>query len=326
MGKFLEEEKERQESIKQKLFSAEAQKGGMYKGKIRPFCLPLDLAKENLFGDFRDTATTYFADHKIGWHDGKDSDPSNHLCDSQVCCINFLFAFVNNPKALATLLRPAFPNIQEMLKAEDNSYLTFEWIGRDNYLHEKISKSGTRTRGRNFTSADSMVRFKRIDGKIQTVLIEWKYTESYSETSIKISGSGTDRSATYKDLFEKSDCPIDKTLLPNYISLFHEPFYQLMRQQFLANEMEIIHEDGAEIVSLLHISPMHNDDFHKVTSPKLKSLGNSPTSVWHKLIRNKDRFASINTEKLFEQFPIREFPELTNWHNYIFNRYGWLND
>lgn len=89
---------------------------------------------------------------------------------------------------------------------------------------------------------------------MQIVLIEWKYTESYSGADLKISPSGTDRTGIYRPLFERDDCPFDKDQLPCFDALFVEPFYQFMRQQFLAHEMERAHEMSADTVSVLHIS------------------------------------------------------------------------
>lgn len=54
-------------------------------------------------------------------------------------------------------------------------YVSFEWIGHEDYLKEKKSKDGRRTRGANCTSADAAVMFDREDGLRQIVLIEWKY-------------------------------------------------------------------------------------------------------------------------------------------------------
>ena len=76
-------------------------------------------------------------------------------------------------------MKPVFPDLDEMLPIEDGQYVAFEWIGKQNYLGEKISRNGKRTRGANFTSADAAVMFKLNDGQKQIVLIEWKYTESY---------------------------------------------------------------------------------------------------------------------------------------------------
>ena len=98
----------------------------------------------------------------------------------------------------------------------------------------------------------------------------------------------------------------------------------LMRQQFLANEMELAHELGADVVSVLHIAPAHNLDFRRVTSPKLQPLAKSVIEVWQRLVRESDRFASVHTETLFGPFPADRFPELGAWRDYISARYSWV--
>ena len=163
--------------------------------------------------------------------------------------------------------------------------------------------------------------FERKDKKRHIVLIEWKYTESYNSNFLRFAESGTDRTEIYRHLFECSDCPINKDILPSFDSLFYEPFYQLMRQQFLANEMENAHELGADIVSILHISSSGNKDIHKVTSPELINFGDSPMGVWSKLVKDKSRFISVKTEKFFSNLPVEEFPEIQEWAKYINARY-----
>jgi hypothetical protein len=324
MSKWLESEKQRQASFKQQsaYFSEAARQEGIFKNKLRPFCLPESCAAENLYAPIRADAIDYFAQNKIGWHQGKNDNPSNHLCDSQVCCVNFLFPLASQPDALAALLRPLFPTIHRMAQI-DGQFVAFEWIGQENYLNEMVR--GQRTRGKNFTSADAVVMFERSDGQREIILIEWKYTESYSVENKKIAKSGTDRSQIYAHLFERDDCPLDKATLPHYDSLFYEPFYQFMRQQFLAHEMERAREFNADSVRLLHIAPAHNRDFQRVTSPDLHSLGDNATDVWKRLVKPSDRFISISTESLFGAFPIAEFPALMGWWDYIHQRYAWMN-
>jgi hypothetical protein len=326
MGKFLEGEKPKQAQFKASspYFSDTARSEGVYKGKPRAFCLPIVFAEQNLVPEIRGSALLHFAEHSIKWHDGQNGKPSNHLCDSQVCCVNFLFPFANQPRALVEVLRPIFPTIREMLPIESGQYVTFEWIGQENYLGEKISRNGKRTRGANFTSADAAVMFEQTDGKRQIVLIEWKYTESYGGTSLKIAKSGTDRTTIYKPLFKREDCPINKDLLPNFDSLFYEPFYQFMRQQLLAHEMERAQELGANTVSVLHIAPAHNTDFCKVTSPRLAKLGETATDVWKKLVRTHDKFISVSTEQLFGSLSVEQMPEMREWLEYIGTRYAWV--
>lgn len=328
MGSFLEIEKLKQAEFKttSPYFSEFARKEGIYKLKPRPFCVPVEYAEQNLFPEIRRSSLSHFSGHGIKWHDGQNGKPSNHLCDSQVCCVNFLFPFADKPDALAYVLRPIFPDLKRILPIESGQCISFEWIGQTNYLNEKISRNGQRTRGANFTSADSIVMFERKDNKRQIVLIEWKYTESYGGTFLKIANSGTDRTSIYRHLFESAECPIDKSILPGFDSLFYEPFYQFMRQQFLANEMEKAHEMDADIVSLLHIAPAHNKDFRKVTSPELAKLGQSATSIWEKLVKTKGRFISISTEQLFGKLSAGILPELRTWLEYIHLRYSWVGE
>ncbi len=327
MSNFLESEKPHQSAFKQSspTFNPEARQPGLYKTKYRPFCLPLQHAEQNLFPGIRESALQHFARNEIKWHDGQNGKCSNHMCDSQVCCVNFLFPFADQPEALAQLLRPIYPHLDHMLPVEDGNLVSFEWIGAQNYLGEKISHNGKRTRGANFTSADAIVMFERTDKKRQIVLIEWKYTESYGGTDLKFAKSGTDRTNIYRHLFDHPDCLIRKDLLPNFDSLFFEPFYQFMRQQFLVHEMEKAREIGADIVSLLHIAPARNLDFKKVTSPALKHLGSSPTEIWSKLVREEDRFRSVYTEDLFGRLSVEQPPAMAEWLEYIHARYGWVN-
>lgn len=328
MSKFLESEKPIQAQFKvgSEYFSDMARSEGVYKGKPRSFCLPVEYAEQNLLPEIRESALSHFVRHAIKWHDGQNGKPSNHLCDSQVCCVNFLFPFADKPAALAQVLSPVFPEIETMLPIESGKYVSLEWIGEKNYLREKISRNGQRTRGANFTSADSIVMFERKDKKRQIVLIEWKYTESYSGASLKKSKSGTDRTEIYRHLFESADCPINTDILPGFDSLFYEPFYQFMRQQFLAHEMEKAREMGAEIVSVLHIAPAHNNDFRRITSPELEKLGESATGVWKRLVKPAGRFISVSTESLFGNLSATQLPEMNAWLDYISARYPWAHE
>jgi hypothetical protein len=307
-------------------FSDAARGDGIYKDHLYPFCLPRDHAEENLLPEIRQTMLAYFARNEIKWHDGQAGKPSNHLCDSQVCCANFLFPFADKPRPLASLLRAVFPTIGKMLIIEDAQYVAFEWIGQQNYLHEIKSPNRIRTRGAIFTSADAAVMFQHSDGSKQIVLIEWKYTEAYYSTSLEVARSGRRRTDIYQPLFDQPDCPLAKEKLPSFKALFYEPFYQFMRQQFLAHEMEKAHELGADIVSLLHIAPAHNTDFRTITSPELKSFGGSATSVWSQLVKSPNRFASVSTEELFGKFDVAEYPELKEWREYITARYPWVTE
>lgn len=325
MANFKSQETTQQAKFKQtsSYFSQIAKPDGIYRKKPRDFCLPQNVSEENLYSEFRDSAIGYFKNAGISWHQGIKGKPTNHLCSSQVCCVNFLYAFVDQPTALADLLRPLYPDLKKMLVMDrPNHSVEFEWIGAKNYLNEKVR--GKRTRGANVTSTDAAVMFECNDGKKHIVLFEWKYTESYSRTFIKFAKSGTDRSAIYYPLYQQSDFPLDKSRLPHFDDLFYEPFYQFMRQQLLANEMQKAHELGADMVSVLHICPSNNHKFQRVTSPKLKQFGTEAVDVWKSLLVDPTKFIHISTEDLFLPSITEKHPVLNQWWKYIIERYQWM--
>jgi hypothetical protein len=82
-------------------------------------------------------------------------------------------------------------------------------------------------------------------------LISWKYTEACDGKPLQRSSWGTDRLATYAPFYRRDDCRLDRALLGRFEDLFHDPFDQLMRLQFLAHEMEKARELGAERVRVL---------------------------------------------------------------------------
>lgn len=97
-----------------------------------------------------------------------------------------------------------------------------------------------------------------------------------------------------------------------------------MRQQLLAHEMEKAHELGTDVVSVLHIAPARNADFHIITSPELEKLGEQATNVWTKLVRTESRFISVSTERLFGNLYAEPLPEMQTWIEYTGKRYAWV--
>jgi hypothetical protein len=125
--------------------------------------------------------------------------PSNHLCSSQLGCVNFLYPFASRPKALAALPRPVMPNLAVMISFESGRYIEFEWIGERNYVNEKV-RGHERIRGAYCTSTDAAVMFRQSDDVKKLILVDWKYTESYGDKSLARSKNGTDRVAIYRPL------------------------------------------------------------------------------------------------------------------------------
>lgn len=325
---FLETEKSRYERIKATAdwLSEAARADGMYRGSARGFCIPEEYAAENLFAGTRKRVIEYFASNGIKWHDGTAVGPSNHLCSSMVCGVNFLSPLMDNPEAATTLLRGVFGDeVVGAVPVADGPCVEFEWVGNpsENYLNEGLN----RTRGANATSADAAMAYSRSDGGKTLVLIEWKYTESYA-TDYKGAGTqGETRRRRYEELFNAPDSPPDGQKV-SYDETLYEPFYQFMRQQMLAWRMEEQRtEHGADRVRVLHLSPAANLDFERVTSPGLaeRNQGLKATALWRSLLLDETKFTPAAVESAFAPLLFTDRDNrLAEWRQYIGERYAWV--
>ena len=109
-----QKEKYSDSEFKKALFSKDARARGTYKGHEYDFCLADAHSWENLHQSLRDEAIAYFLSRHIQWHDGKKSRtlPSNHLCCSQSCCVNFLFPMHSNDRLLAAVFKAIYPEMR----------------------------------------------------------------------------------------------------------------------------------------------------------------------------------------------------------------------
>lgn len=250
------------------LSSAEADIAG-YRGSA--YRLPPDRFERNFAPELRAKAKTYFEDlYSIAWH-----QHVAHGLSSQAACINFMMPLATRPDWLSRLVGEALTiPPPTMLPVEPGPgdtpwYVGFEWIGKADYLNEwPVGKPATR--GANATSTDAIVRFEH-EGRIETLLIEWKYSESYGTP---VDAKGLEKRRTrYRHLAFAPDGPLRTDLGLTLDDFFWEPFYQMLRQLMLARRMEAAGEDGTTRVRLLHLSPAGNRDLHKVTSPRLRDIG-----------------------------------------------------
>ena len=326
MGAFLIAEKRRYIEGKADAvwLSAAAKRPGVYKGKEYAFCLPEQNAEENLFVGIREEVLEYFRDKAIKWHDGTERGPSNHLCSSMVCGVNFLGALMNDPDGATCLLQTVFGSgVARAVPVADSRLVEFEWVGSPDhdYIHEGLN----RTRGANATSADAAMAYERPDGGTTLVLIEWKYTESYSPQDKGAGPQGVTRRARYEGLLADPEGPIDSSLVSYEETLF-EPFYQFMRQQLLAWRMQVEQsEGGADQVRVLHLSPRANRDFERVTSPALlkRYPGAKATALWRSVLRTPEAFTAVAVEDAFAPLLEGDSVALAPWREYIAARYPW---
>ncbi|RXH24119.1 hypothetical protein XH99_28950 [Bradyrhizobium nanningense] len=276
----------------------------------------------NLAPSIRDIAPRYFEAKKITWH-----THANHALSSQVCCLNFLMPLAERPEVLARLVRTALKSSEvRMLPVEDGPdgrpwYVAFEWNGGGRDFLNEAGPDGSLRRGSNSTSADAVVKFE-CAGELETLLIEWKYTEQYG-APISASGNPT-RIQRYRDLAFAPNGPVRADLGLILEDFFWEPFYQLLRQQMLAFQMQKARLDGATKVRILHISPKENRSLHRVTAPALRRFGDDAFEVFRTFLSEPGDFINCPTEELFVPL-ISSVPSSDAWAVYLTERYRYLD-
>lgn len=232
-----------------------------------------------------------FAELGIPWHCGIDGGPGNHLLSSQVQCVNALFPMVQDPQRIQRAFGEAL-DIDEVLAIEPGRYLTFEYIGPQDYFNE--GAGGGRTRGAHCTSFDAAFRYRTSTGAEELALVEWKYTESYRTLRDPNPARDRVRLARYGDAYTDPTGPLRSELL-DIGWMFDEPFYQLMRQQLLAWQLERDGVEGLEAVRVLHVLPPANLAYQQsLPRHQHRGLGTTVDEVWGRLLGATDRFQRID--------------------------------
>lgn len=258
----------------------------------------------NLHPDYRQRIVDSFSysderTQSIGWH-----THVNHGASSQICCVNFLFPFVDRPDLLGRWIdhglgiNGAQPEVIERRNGEDH-FVAFEWFPETDYLNE-AGKDGKRNRGSNSTSVDAAVRY-RIGGELHLLLIEWKYTESYPSKRDPRSMSGdATRKSRYHNIWQRPHGPIRADVDVRLEDFFLEPWYQLLRQQMTAYHAETDPLSEYDRVALLHISPKENSALKRARG-ELSRFGDEVFEAFGSMIDPafRDRFISLDTSTAF---------------------------
>ena len=302
-------------------------RAGQVPTKMGPYrhCLPHPFASHNLLAAVRDEALARFRRFGIVWHSGApgagpngEAGPTTNLLSSQIQCINSLFGLELQPDLLLGRLRTVEPDARTIVpirhpgEAKAEGLVAFEWIGRQNYLHERVR--GQRNRGSMLTSADALVVLERNDGRRTGILIEWKFTESYHKPVPFISPKGTDRRDIYRPRYEEAATPFiaDKPAIDVY---FHEPHYQLLRLSLLARSMLQAREHGVDRMIILDLAPDGNRALMDCVPEALRPFGSTVDAAWRTLVPGPEvRFAWQDTRPW-----LTATPDLTE-------RYGGLFD
>jgi hypothetical protein len=253
-----------------------------------PFCLPEDFAAANLLPGTREAALALFAELGIPWHRGVDGGPTNHLLSSQVQCVNALMPMVDDPGRI-TLAFGGSLDVAEVLEIEPGRMLTFEYISPTDHLSEAVGDK--RTRGANCTSVDAAFVYRTSSGDTELALVEWKFTESYS--SRHNPKKTRTRAARYQALVEATDSPI-RAGIP-FEWLLDEPFYQLMRQQLLAQALENDPSTLYTAVRVVHVLDPANTAYQaSVVNPNMREFGDTVDEIWNFVLTRSDRFTHLD--------------------------------
>lgn len=262
-------------------------KDGLPSSQLYPFCLPPEHAALSLLPEVREDALALFAELGIPWHAGVDNGPSNHLLSSQVQCVNALGQMVRDAGRLLSAFGQVL-ELGEVLEIEPNRYLTFEYIGPTDFFGEV--PDAQRVRGAHCTSVDAAFMHRRGD-ETELVLVEWKYTESYRRRTPDPARDEI-RRGRYATAVADPSGPVRGELLP-FELLLDEPFYQLVRQQLLAHELE--KAGVADRVRIVHVLSRENEPYQQsIHRDEVRALGDTVSDVWKQLLRHPDRFISMD--------------------------------
>lgn len=257
------------------------------------YALPRAYAVHNLLPEVRDPALALFEEHRIAWHQAVDGGPTNHLRSSQVQCVNALGQMMSDPLRIAR----AFGDVLDIASIRDfgavdpyerGRFLTFEYVGKGDYFGEGI------TRGSQSTSVDAAFAYVDSTGRDALALVEWKFTETYPSADRRAEAKAATRLSRYEKALAHPDSPIDVAGF-ELTDLFHEPVYQLVRQQLLAAELERDGEVKADRVTVVHVLSPDNEAYQRsYVAPALRGRGDTASEVWSSLLRTPDRFVSLD--------------------------------
>ena len=265
---------------------------------------------KNLYKGIRKEAIEYFKRYGIVWWQclNKPDEPTGHMVSSQINCLNHLFAFRDKPEALKFILQKAtLLPIKSILPSQidkDGGYIAFEFVYKNMSLMRDNSgkyHENYETRGAKCTSIDALVYAQLEDERKVLIPIEWKYTETYN-------GKKADASSwkRYPDLIRLDDCNLQDV----YDLYKADPYYELMRQTLLVEQI-IRHKDcGIEADDYFHIIVIPNE---------YTELKSAIESNYIPTLKDSSKFKIIDPQELLS--PLRDNKKYEDLITYLETRY-----
>lgn len=267
---------------------------------------------DNFFKQIKINVVKYFDINNIEWWNyiKKSGEPTNHMVSSQIQCLNFLFAFRQDKEStlkLAQLFDPEIDNILPSIGDKDSGYITFEFIYENaKLLGEKNKKA---KRGAYCTSIDVFIIAIR-NGEKLLIPIEWKFTETYLVFENKAFGGENNK---YSELIKNS------VQLKTFNDLAHscyyyEPFYELMRQTLLVEQM--VKSGVANDFLHILVVPSENKD---LLDNNYTFTNNDLQTTWCNCLSDQSKFKIIDSKQI--QQLIENLPGYSKLAGYLKSRY-----
>ncbi len=321
--KFYEEIRKQQEKKYQDGIFGDGKNNGTYRKKKYLFVLDAMTCENNLFPEIRQDALDYFSKDKgydIKWwgENAKQNKPSGHMVSSQIHCLNHLFAIRKNETAVLAIINNAvkdkgifFDKVLPMdidNKEKSPNYIAFEFR-MPGYLDE--NDSGAR-RGGFCTSVDAAV-YAQKGSDVYFFPIEWKFTETYN---FKDKTNRT-RMERYGNRICCSSQLTEPTAGVAGSLYMREPYYELMRQTLLAEQM-INEKKAAKFIHFNIIPAAHTQ------------LRNAINRYYIPMLKDKNKFLILDPQELLApltkivdekntEFP--EFDKIQDLITYLKARY-----
>lgn len=294
------------------------------------YLLALGHEEENLYPALRGIggAVDFFRERGVSWHrTGRSGDtrghngPTRNMASSQIACANFFLPLLDIEGSLTAVARSIDSDVEEVIAIQHQgrtSTVEFEWIGA------KRSLEGGRQRGANNTSVDALLLARSGSGCC-AYLLEWKYVEEYPPAKDLGNGkSGDTRRSRYAHLFNCPDSSFNAAMPLD--AFFFEPFYQIMRQQLLADRMVRDNELGVTDAKVIVVVPQQNVAYRdRVTSPALASRfpDMNVEAVVRACLKKPNHFSVTNPATLVNAVERACGPRGSEWVNYQQERYGY---
>jgi len=273
---------------------------------------------ENLHESIRHEAKYYFKENEIAWWkygNNSDRNPTNHLVSSQIQCLNHLFALRKDKESMLKLAQLFDPEIDDVLPTigdKDSGYIAFEFIYENAKLLNEDDYGSKR--GEYCTSIDAFIIAKHKGEKV-LLPIEWKYTESYFECTNKAlePGKGKTRQIRYNQLIKKSaQLKSVDDLAPS--CYYYEPFYELMRQSLLAEQMV----NSGVASDFLHILVVPSENKDLLDKSYTFTKDNLQTT-WRNCLSDQSKFKIIDSKQIRQL--IENLPGYLKLAGYLKSRY-----